>query len=199
LGHHWGFEMTKLQKQAKLERISKAIQSRECGLQIALDCQNPVVGDGNPQAELMFVGEAPGAKEDLLGRPFVGASGKFLDQMLESIGLTREDVFVTNIVKYRPPKNRDPSPHEIAVCLPYLVSQIAVIKPRLVVLLGRHSMNVFLPKLKISEAHGQIFIKSKITFLPLYHPAAALYNSKLRNTLKADFAQIANILEKSKA
>jgi DNA polymerase len=115
--------------------------------------------------------------------------------MLESIGLSREEVFVTNIVKFRPPKNRDPNAHEIKVCLPYLLAQIEVVEPRLVVLLGRHSMNVFLPDQKISEAHGKIFIKPKITFLPLYHPAAALYNGKLRSTLKADFAQIPKILE----
>jgi DNA polymerase len=195
LGHHWGFEMTKQQKKAKLELIAQEIASRKCGLQIALDCQNPVPGNGNPHAQLMFVGEAPGAKEDLLGQPFVGASGKFLDEMLESIGLSREEVFVTNIVKFRPPKNRDPNAHEIEVCLPYLLAQIEVVEPRLVVLLGRHSMNVFLPDQKISEAHGKIFIKPKITFLPLYHPAAALYNGKLRSTLKADFAQIPKILE----
>ena len=120
------------EKQAKLDTIASKILDRSCGLDIAKSCLNPVPGDGDPDAQLMFIGEAPGAQEDKAGVPFVGASGKFLDEMLETIGLRRDDVFVTNIVKFRPPDNRDPSKEEIDVCLPYLLSQIKVIQPSLI-------------------------------------------------------------------
>lgn len=183
------------EKQAKLDTIASKILDRSCGLDIAKSCLNPVPGDGDPDAQLMFIGEAPGAQEDKAGVPFVGASGKFLDEMLETIGLRRDDVFVTNIVKFRPPDNRDPSKEEIDVCLPYLLSQIKVIQPSLIIFLGRHSMNVFLPELKISEAHGRVYKRSGMVFLPLYHPAAALYNGGMRQTLIDDFAKIPSILK----
>jgi len=188
--------MTTEEKQAKLDEIAAAIIARKCGLEIAKSCLNPVPGDGDPDAQLMFIGEAPGAQEDKLGRPFVGASGKFLDEMLESIGLRRDDVFVTNIVKFRPPDNRDPSKDEIETCLPYLLAQIKIIQPKLIIFLGRHSMNVFLPELRISDAHGKLYKRSTMVFLPLYHPAAALYNGGMRTTLLEDFARIPTILEK---
>lgn len=187
--------MTTEEKQAKLDGIAEKIISRECGLEIAKSCINPVPGDGDPDAQLMFVGEAPGAQEDKLGRPFVGASGKFLDEMLESIGLRRDDVFVTNIVKFRPPDNRDPSKEEIETCLPYLLGQIKIVEPKLIIFLGRHSMNVFLPELKIGEAHGKVYKRSRMVFLPLYHPAAALYNGGMRTTLLEDFGKIPAILD----
>lgn len=155
-----------------------------------------VFGTGNPDAELMFVGEAPGKNEDLKGEPFVGAAGKFLNQMLESIGLLRADIYISNIVKYRPPENRDPTAEEIAEFVPYLVRQIQVIKPKLIVFLGRHAMNVFLPELKISQAHGQPVRKNGQVYLPLFHPAAALYNPAMRETLLQDFAKIPLILNK---
>lgn len=183
------------EKQAKLDVIASKILDRSCGLDIAKSCLNPVPGDGDPDAQLLFVGEAPGAQEDKAGVPFVGASGKFLDEMLETIGLRRDDVFVTNIVKFRPPDNRDPSKEEIDVCLPYLLSQIKVIQPSLIIFLGRHSMNVFLPELKISESHGRVYKRSNMVFLPLYHPAAALYNGGMRQTLIDDFAKIPSILK----
>lgn len=182
-------------KQAKLDIIASKILDRSCGLDIAKSCLNPVPGDGDPDAQLLFVGEAPGAQEDKLGRPFVGASGKFLDEMLSTIGLRRDDVFVTNIVKFRPPDNRDPSQEEIDICLPYLLSQIKIIQPKLIIFLGRHSMNVFLPELKISEAHGKVYKRSSMVFLPLYHPAAALYNGSMRQTLVEDFSKIPKILK----
>lgn len=182
-------------KQAKLDIIASKILDRSCGLDIAKSCLNPVPGDGDPDAQLLFVGEAPGAQEDKLGRPFVGASGKFLDEMLSTIGLRRDDVFVTNIVKFRPPANRDPSQEEIDICLPYLLSQIKIIQPKLIIFLGRHSMNVFLPELKISEAHGKVYKRSGMVFLPLYHPAAALYNGSMRQTLIEDFSKISSILK----
>ena len=173
-------------------------------MKIAKTCMNPVPGEGNINAKLMFIGEAPGAREDKEGKPFVGASGKFLDKMLESIGLERNDVYITNIVKFRPPENRDPNTEEINACLPWLVDQINTIEPSLITLLGRHSTNVFFPDLKISEAHGkEIEASLKIAnkalsvkhFLPLYHPAAGLYNGSMRQVLTADFAGIPKILE----
>jgi DNA polymerase len=192
------------QKQAKLDAISKRIINREIDIDLAKDCLNPVPGEGNANAELMFIGEAPGAQEDKQGRPFVGASGKFLAEMLESIGLKREDVFITNIVKFRPPENRDPKPEEIKGCMPILFEQIEVIRPKLLIFLGRHSMNVFFPKLKISEAHGEM-VKTNVqnpdgsefeqNCLPLYHPAAALYNGSMRKVLLEDFAKIPKLLE----
>lgn len=192
------------QKQAKLNAISKRIINREIDIDLAKDCLNPVPGEGNANAELMFIGEAPGAQEDKQGRPFVGASGKFLAEMLESIGLKREDVFITNIVKFRPPENRDPKPEEIKACMPILFEQIEVIRPKLLIFLGRHSMNVFFPKLKISEAHGEM-VKTNVqnpdgsefeqNCLPLYHPAAALYNGSMRKVLLEDFAKIPKLLE----
>jgi DNA polymerase len=192
------------QKQAKLEAISDRIKNREVEIELAKTCLNPVPGEGNADAKLMFVGEAPGAQEDKQGRPFVGASGKFLGEMLESIGLKREDVYITNIVKFRPPENRDPSKQEIKACMSILFEQIEVIRPKLVIFLGRHSMNVFFPQLKISEAHGERIEgevvmedgnKFKQNFLPLYHPAAALYNGSMRKVLLEDFAKIPKILE----
>jgi DNA polymerase len=144
----------------------------------------------------MFIGEAPGKNEDLQGEPFVGAAGKFLNEMLASIGLQRSDIYISNIVKYRPPDNRDPTPEEIEAFVPYLQKQIAVIKPKLVVFLGRHSMNVFLPELRISQAHGQPVRKAGQVYLPLFHPAAALYNPQMRVTLLEDFALIPAILKK---
>lgn len=185
-------------KQARLDAIASKIIDRSCGLDIAKSCLNPVPGDGNPDAQLMFIGEAPGSQEDKLGRPFVGASGKFLDEMLDTIGLRRDDVFVTNIVKFRPPDNRDPSKEEIEICLPFLLSQIKTIQPKLIVFLGRHSMNVFLPELKISEAHGKVYKRSGMVFLPLYHPAAALYNGSMRQTLLDDFLKIPKIIQSLK-
>lgn len=147
--------LTREAKETKLAQIARQVASCEVCTELCQAATNPVPGEGDPEADIMFVGEAPGAEEDRQGRPFVGASGKFLAEMLESIGLTREQVFITNIVKYRPPQNRDPIPDEIRACLPYLMQQIEVIDPKLIIFLGRHAMNVFFPELKISSAHGQ--------------------------------------------
>lgn len=193
-----------MQKQAKLDDISRSIIERKVDIDIAKTCLNPVPGEGDADAKLMFIGEAPGAQEDKLGRPFVGASGKFLAEMLEDIGMAREEVYITNIVKFRPPNNRDPRKEEIEACLPYLIEQIKVIQPKLVIFLGRHSMNVFFPELKIGQAHGQAVKKTvkfgpdqklEQVFLPLYHPAAALYNGSMRKVLQEDFNKIPKILE----
>ncbi len=155
-----------------------------------------VFGVGNPNADIVFIGEAPGKNEDLKGEPFVGAAGKFLNEMLAGIGLERSDIYITNIVKYRPPANRDPEPEEKAAFMPYLHQQLAVIKPKLVVFLGRHAMSVFLPELKISQAHGKPVRKDGQVYLPLFHPAAALYNGGMRQTLLDDFNLIPAILKK---
>lgn len=181
---------------AKLAEIARAIEVDGVTPQLKATATQLVFGAGNPTAEIMFVGEAPGKNEDLQGEPFVGAAGKFLNEMLASIGLERKDIYISNIVKYRPPDNRDPTPEEIAEFKPYLIEQIEVIKPKLVVFLGRHSMNVFLPELKISQAHGQPVRKGGQVYLPLFHPAAALYNGGMRATLLADFALIPAILKK---
>ncbi len=159
---------------------------------------NFVPGEGNPDADILFVGEAPGQKEDEQGKPFVGAAGKFLAEMLEIIGLKRDDVFITNIVKQRPPDNRDPLPEEITAHWPLLEKQIAIINPKIIVMLGRHSMSRLLPDVgTISKIHGQPFRrKDGRVYLPLYHPAAALYNGGLRDTLIADFKKIPLILKK---
>ncbi|MBI2984149.1 MAG: uracil-DNA glycosylase [Candidatus Kerfeldbacteria bacterium] len=157
-----------------------------------------VPGDGDPNSDLLFIGEGPGQKEDEIGRPFVGAAGKFLDEMLAAINKTRADVFVTNIVKCRPPSNRDPEPSEITTCTDlYLWKQIGLIAPKLIVTLGRHSMALFLPAtMKISQVHGQPKRFRGRVVLPLYHPAAALYNNAMRETLIRDFRKIPNVLRK---
>jgi uracil-DNA glycosylase len=167
---------------------------------------NAVPGYGNPKAEVVFVGEGPGQKEDETGLPFVGAAGKFLDEMLLSVGWRREDVFIANVVKCRPPGNRDPEDTEISTCSGlYLNVQIALIKPLLIVTLGRHSMRWFLKQtVPISQTHGQLkAVKNKKTgkvqyVMPLYHPAAALYNGSQRAVHLADFAKIPLILGKLK-
>ena len=163
--------------------------------------QRPVPGEGNPDAEIMFVGEAPGAKENETGRPFVGAAGQFLNEMLNSIGLERDDVFIGNVIKYQPPGNRDPLPDEIALQLPFLKKQIAIIKPRLICFLGRHSLHALLPDetRTISQLHGQLIEKDGQSYLPLYHPAAALYNGGMRQTLLNDFARIPEYMDQIKA
>jgi uracil-DNA glycosylase family 4 len=158
-----------------------------------------VFGDGNTQAELVFIGEAPGKNEDLQGKPFVGAAGKFLNEMLQMIDLKREDVYITNIVKYRPPNNRDPYPAEKQAFMKYLEFQLEVIQPVLTVTLGRHSLNCFLPDLSISACHGKPKRYKGRVYLPLFHPAAALYNGAMRQTLIDDFASIPAILQKIKA
>ncbi|CAN5383901.1 uracil-DNA glycosylase [soil metagenome] len=191
--------------QTKLDDIAQAVVADNICPELAASATQLVFGDGNPDADLVFIGEAPGKNEDLQGKPFVGAAGKFLNEMLQTIGLKREDVYITNIVKYRPPDNRDPLPEEKKAFLPYLQAQLEAIQPKVVATLGRHSMNCFLPDLQISQIHGEpkrIKIKMKqgdaleIVILPLFHPAAALYNGGMRQTLIDDFARIPTILQK---
>jgi len=153
-----------------------------------------VPGTGSATARVFFIGEAPGRKEDATGLPFVGAAGKGLDGLLAGIGLTRAEVFITSILKCRPPANRDPSPEETAACLPHLARQVAIIRPRLIVTLGRHALALFRTGMTIGEIHGRPFADNDYTILPLYHPAAAIYNRKLRPTLEADFTKILDFL-----
>lgn len=182
-------------KQAQLDKIRDEIIASNICPELAEQATQLVFGNGNPSAELVFIGEAPGKNEDLKGQPFVGAAGKFLDEMLNSVGLNRDDIYITNIVKYRPPGNRDPLPEEKIAFLPYLRSQLQVIKPKVVVTLGRHSMDSLLPGLQISKAHGQPKRYKGQVYLPLFHPAAALYNGSLRTTLIDDFSKIPQLLK----
>jgi len=183
-------------KQQKLDKIKQQILDNKICPELAEQATQLVFGDGNPDADLVFIGEAPGKNEDIQGKPFVGAAGKFLNEMLEMIGLKREDIYITNIVKYRPPANRDPLPDEKAAFLPYLESQLDAIQPKLTITLGRHSLNCFLPDLSISQVHGQPKRYKGRVYLPLFHPAAALYNGGMRQTLIDDFAAIPAILQK---
>lgn len=182
---------------SSLETIAAAVHScTACPL--AAGRLTAVPGDGNPKSEILFIGEGPGKKEDETGHPFVGAAGKFLDEMLKAIGKVRGEVFVTNVVKCRPPENRDPEPDEIATCTDlFLWKQIELMNPKLIVTLGRHSMGLFLPtELKISQIHGQPKKVRGRVILPLYHPAAALYNGGMRATLMYDFKKIPLVLKK---
>ena len=186
--------MPKADKQKLLDQIKADIIKQNICPDLAQEATQLVFGDGSPDADLVFIGEAPGKNEDEQGLPFVGAAGKFLNEMLEGIGLKRQDVYITNIVKYRPPDNRDPYPDEKAAFLPFLRAQLEVIKPKLVVTLGRHSMDSLLPGLKISQCHGQPKRYNSQVYLPLFHPAAALYNGAMRQTLIDDFAKIPRVL-----
>jgi uracil-DNA glycosylase len=195
LNEGYSVSMTDSYKQVELAKIAQSIVENKVCPELAATATQLVMGEGNPSADLVFVGEAPGKNEDLQGLPFVGAAGKFLNEMLEGIGLTRDEVYITNIVKYRPPSNRDPMPEEIKAFMPYLMGQIEIIKPKLVVFLGRHAMNVFFPELTIGQCHGRPVRKGDQVYLPLFHPAAALYNGAMRPVLIEDFNKIPKILE----
>ncbi len=182
-------------KQQQLDEIAARILKDNICPELAETATQLVFGDGNPDSEIVLIGEAPGKNEDLQGKPFVGAAGKFLNEMLEMIGLNRKDVYITNIVKYRPPNNRDPLPEEKAVFLPFLQSQLEVIQPAVVVTLGRHSLNCFLPDLQIGQVHGQPKRYKGQVYVPLFHPAAALYNGAMRQTLIDDFNKIPEIIK----
>ncbi len=159
-----------------------------------------VPGEGPTHAEIMFIGEGPGASEDKQGRPFVGASGKFLDELLAQAGVTRSDVFITNVVKCRPPGNRDPQPIEVETCTTnYLDNQIKIVNPSIIVTLGRHSMNKFIPDAKITQIHGQMQKVGKRFVIPMFHPAAALHQVRFRPMLLEDFAKLPKLLEEARA
>lgn len=163
---------------------------------------NPVFGEGAPAASIMFIGEAPGEQEDKTGRPFVGAAGKFLDELLASIDLKREEVYISNVVKYRPPANREPTDLEKEQCMPWLKLQISLIKPKVIVPLGHHALGHFLSKTTISNAHGKAHTLRQaqgdtpsMTIFPIYHPAAALHNGGLRQALFDDFKALGEFLK----
>ncbi len=158
-----------------------------------------VPGEGNPRAEVMFIGEAPGYHEDRQGRPFVGAAGQFLNELLGRAGLRREEVYITNVVKCRPPGNRDPLPDEIAACAPYLEEQLAAIQPRVIVTLGRYSMARWFPNEKISRIHGQARRIGPYVVVPMYHPAAALHQPALKELVEKDFEKLGEIITQVRA
>ena len=186
-----------MSKQAELDKLRQEILDNNVCAELATGATNLVMGGGNLDAEIVFIGEAPGKKEDETGLPFVGAAGKFLNEMLAQAGLERDDVYVTNIVKYRPPNNRDPLPEEKKAFWPYLLRQLEIIDPKVIVTLGRHSGAYFLPELAISRDHGQpkrvAYHGREFLVVPLYHPAAALYNGGLRQTLIDDFMKITGL------
>ena len=194
-----------LPKSKQLQALKENIIAQNiCPELVAAGATQLVMGDGNPDADIVFIGEAPGKKEDEQGKPFVGAAGKFLDEMLAAANMDRNDVYITNIVKYRPPNNRDPLPEEKAAFLPYLLRQLEIIDPKAVITLGRHSMEYFLPEAKISQIHGHA-VRKKVLYhdktehewliIPLYHPAAALYNGGMRQTLIDDFVRVPAIVD----
>jgi uracil-DNA glycosylase family 4 len=165
--------------------------------------KNSVPGEGNPESPVMFIGEAPGQSEDFKGKPFVGAAGKFLETLLSDIGLSRNDVFICNIVKCRPPRNREPMPNEIQTCTPYLDRQIHIIKPKIIVTLGNYSTAYIFSKANlpfngITQARGKFYqatiLNMQITIFPTFHPAAALYSAKYKETLQRDFQLLKNKL-----
>lgn len=192
-----------------LEKIKNdVLNCQKCSLYIERTKSKfyPVIGEGSHRASIMFVGEAPGLNEAKTGRPFCGAAGKILDELLESVGIKREDVYISNILKDRPPENRDPQPEEIKACTPYLERQIEVIKPKVICPLGRHSMKFLMEKFGlgnqlegISKIHGKLFesnnLFQKITLIPFYHPAVATYNFNMKKILREDFEILKTIIK----
>jgi len=189
-----------MQANPALEEIHREISScRSCDLWRGRT--NAVPGHGRHDADIMLVGEGPGYHEDIQGLPFVGAAGQFLNELLERAGIGRDKVFVTNVVKCRPPHNRDPKPEEIAACSEYLLAQIALIKPRAIFTLGRFALAALIDEklTSISRVHGKAYRKSGIIYVPLYHPAAALHNERLRDTIVEDMARAAALLRRELA
>lgn len=189
-----------MSEQAALEALAAEITAADVTPELAASAMQLVMGDGNPTAEIVFIGEAPGKQEDEQGLPFVGASGRFLNEMLAAAGLNREDVYITNIVKYRPPNNRDPLPEEKRAFWPYLMRQLEIIHPKVVITLGRHSGACFIPDLVISKEHGHArtvtYHDYEFLVIPLYHPAAALYNGSMRQVLIDDFLAAKALVDK---
>jgi uracil-DNA glycosylase len=180
-----------------LSRIAKEVSTcTKCILRESR--KKPVPGDGPANAEIMFIGEGPGFHENEQGHPFVGASGKFLDQLLAQAGVTRADVFIANVVKCRPPGNRDPLPDELAACDTYLEAQIKAINPSIIVTLGRFSMNKFFPGAKISSVHGQMKRIGERFVIPMFHPAAALHQAALKPSILGDFAKLPDQLSEAR-
>lgn len=186
--------MDKMDKKEAYQAIVDDIKQHHCSLRSG--CKQAVPGEGNIGSEVVFIGEGPGRVEDELGRPFVGPAGKLLEEALAQIGLNREDVYITNVVKCRPPDNRDPSPEEVEEHKPFLERELKLIQPKLIVLLGRHALHWFLPGLQISKVRGTAKRQGDRIFFPVYHPAAALYDPKLRTVFLSDIQKIPLILDK---
>lgn len=157
--------------------------------------RNAVPGEGNINSEIVFIGEAPGAEEDRTGRPFVGRAGKLLESLLGEIGFKRSDVWIGNIIKHRPPGNRDPLPDEVIACSPYLTMQLKAINPKIVVTLGRYAMSYFYKEGKITRDHGMAKKIGDMIIFPIYHPAAALRNPGFLDALRTDFKKISDVIE----
>lgn len=174
------------------------MMASELKYELAKSATKCVPGEGNPEAQIMFIGEAPGRDEDVSGRPFVGRSGQLLRANIRRVGYKEEDVFISNVVKHRPPENRDPTPEEIAVCAPYLDQQIKIVSPSLIVTVGRFSMGKFFPEQKISGIHGKVFkVKwagGEHFVYPLYHPAAALRSTAMKQAFEKDFDKLPKIV-----
>jgi uracil-DNA glycosylase family 4 len=182
-------------RQALLDAIAAEIREHGgCGFDVCDQATNMVPGEGSATARVVVVGEAPGANEDAQGRPFVGRAGKLLDELLAEAGLAREDVFITNVLKARPPGNRDPRADEVAHHLTWLQAQLEVIRPRLLVPLGRHALKRFAPRAAIGEVHGRVIDVDGRTLFPMYHPAAAMHNQRLLPTLVADARTLREVL-----
>jgi len=193
-----------MSKRGLMEQVEAEVKAcRKCGLWKRR--KNAVPGEGKLDAAAMFVGEAPGYWEDAKGRPFVGAAGKLVDEALSRIGISRSEVYITNVVKCRPPENRDPLPSEIETCTPYLDRQIKIVKPKSIVTLGRHAASYILPKAGfetegIAKIHGKIYeaslLGSEVFIIPMYHPAAVLYNAKYKDEFNKDFQLLKLRLER---
>lgn len=186
------------QRLARLNALEENVRAcTRC--QLAATRTHAVPGEGALDARIIFIGEGPGYHEDRTGRPFVGAAGQLLEQLLASIGLVREDVYIANVVKCRPPRNRDPLPEEIQTCKPYLAHQLRVIDPELIVTLGRFAMERWFPNKRITRVHGQAFPYYHRLIVPMFHPAAALRHAKWRTALEQDFLRLPDFLEQARA
>jgi uracil-DNA glycosylase family 4 len=187
--------MTAPNAQARLDALAEEIRAhRGCGFDACETCLNPVPGEGPAEAAVMIVGEAPGEQEDKAGRPFVGGAGRMLDRLLARAGLERSKVFITNVLKARPPGNRSPRVAEVKHSLPWLVSELEIVAPRLVIPMGRHALVPFAADLKISEVHGTAIERDGRLLFPMYHPAAALHREELRETVYADAERLRSAL-----
>lgn len=179
----------------------EALEAVAAEVAVCEDCKlhlsrkNAVPGEGPPDADLMFIGEGPGFHENEQGRPFVGAAGRFLEELLAGIGMRREQVFICNVVKCRPPGNRDPEQQEIEACARYLERQIEAVDPKVIITLGRFSMARYFPNARVSRIHGQPAEMEGRLIVPMYHPAAALHQPSLRETVQADFAKLPALIE----
>jgi len=181
-------------KVEELERLNREVRScRLCRLASTRKLEVP--GEGPEHARIMLIGEAPGYHEDQQGRPFVGAAGQFLESLLARIGLTRRDVFICNVIKCRPPENRAPMPDELELCRPYLIRQLGLVKPEVVITLGRYSMELVFKGSSISKIHGTTRTIDGVTYIPMFHPAAALHQPRYRSLIEADFDRVPDILQ----